>query len=412
MARFTSLQSGTALFAVAAFTVSAAAPLLVQTQVQAQVQAQTQFSDVSTSYWAADFIQELNQRNVIRGFPDGSFRPNDPVTRAQFAAMVRQAFPKSPTRQTANFADVSANYWATNAIQQAYTTGFLSGYPGNIFRPEQNIPRAQVLVSLANGLEYTNRNSINDVLQVYRDAGAIENWATPSIAAATEKNIVVNYPNIDTLNPNRSATRAEVAAFIYQALVSSGQTAAIASPYIVGQASTTPGTASLPAGTMLTVRHSSKKILISPQEPDPVPLTLLVDRDVVSDNRVLIPANSQVVGELRLEGEGARFYAKELVVDGTSLPLNATSGIVTNTQRVTKGANALEIAAGAALGAGAAAAITGLTGDREVELVTVLGGGAAGALAGFFIGRDSATLISINPNADLGLTLNTPLAMR
>ncbi len=409
MARFNPLQSGTALFAMAAFSVSAAAPVLLQTQAQAQTQ--TQFSDVSSSYWAADFIQELNQRNVIRGFPDGSFRPNDLVTRAQFAAMVRQAFPKSPIRQTANFADVSANYWATSAIQQAYSTGFLSGYPGNIFRPEQNIPRAQVLVSLANGLEYTNRNSVNDVLQVYRDAGSIESWATNSIAAATEKSIVVNYPTLDTLNPNRSATRAEVAAFIHQALVSSGQTAAINSPYIVGQA-TAPSMASLPAGTQLTMRHDSKRILISPEEPEPVPLTLLVNQDVVLNNRVVIPANSEVVGELRPEGSGARFYAKELVAGGQRLPLDATSGIIIRTQRVTKGANALEIAAGAALGAGAAAAITGLTGDREVELVTVLGGGAAGALAGFFIGRDSATLISIDPNADLSLTLNAPLAMR
>lgn len=411
MVRFNPLQSGTALFVAAAFTVSAAAPMQAQNQMQNQ--AQNQFSDVSTGYWAADFIQELNQRNVIRGFPDGSFRPNEPVTRAQFAAMVRQAFPKSSVRPTANFADVAANYWATAAIQEAYTTGFLSGYPGNIFRPEQNIPRAQVLVSLANGLGYQNRGSVNDVLQVYRDAGSIESWATNSIAAATEKSIVVNYPNIDTLNPNRSATRAEVAAFIHQALVSSGQTAAVSSPYIVGQSSSAPvGSASLPAGTTLTVRHSSEKILISPEEPEPVPLTLLVDRDVMSGNRVLIPANSQIVGELRLEGAGARFYAKELVANEMRFPLDATSGLVTTTQRVTKGSNALEVAAGAALGAGAAAAITGLTGDREVELVTVLGGGAAGALAGFFIGRDSATLISINPNTDLGLTLNTALAMR
>lgn len=407
MSRFNTWQTGTALFAMLTLTAGAATPLVVQ----APAYAQTQFSDVSSSYWAAGFIQELNQRNVIRGFPDGTFRPNDPVTRAQFAAMVRQAFSRTPMRQGTSFVDVPSNYWAMAAIQDAYTTGFLSGYPGNVFRPEENIPRAQVLVSLANGLGYTTSNSPSNILQIYNDASSIPNWAANSIAAATEKKIVVNYPNVETLNPNRPATRAEVAAFIYQALVSSGQTAAIPSPYIVGQAAS-PAVTQLPAGTMLTVGHQAEKILVSLEEPEPVPLTLTVSREVIVDGKVLIPAASQVAGEIRVEGEGARFYAKELMINGSRIPLSATSGVVTKTQRVTKGANALEIAAGAALGAGAAAAITGLTGDREVELITVLGGGAAGALAGYFLGRDSVTLISINPNTDLNLTLNAPLAMR
>lgn len=409
MSRFNSWQSGTALFSMLALTAGAVAPLIAP----APAQAQTQFSDVSSQYWAADFIQELNQRNVIRGFPDGSFRPNEPVTRAQFAAMIRQAFPQSPTRPTANFADVAANYWAMAAIQDAYRTGFLSGYPGNVFQPEQNIPRAQVLVSLSNGLGYIANNNISDTLQVYNDAGAIPNWASSSIAAATENSIVVNYPTVETLNPNRSATRAEVAAFIYQALVSSGQTAAINSPYIVGQTASPSPTAQIPAGTALTVKHQAEKILISQEEPDPVPLTVLLNRDITANGRVVIPTESRVVGELRLEGDGARFYAKELILaDDTRFPLNATSDLVTKTQRVTRGANVAEILGGVALGAGAAAAITGLTGDREVELITVLGGGAAGALAGFFLGRDAVTLIAINPNTDLDLTLNTALAMQ
>lgn len=407
MSRFRPVQSGTALFTMLALTAGAATPLVIQ----APAQAQTSFSDVASGYWAEGFIQELSRRDVISGFPDGSFRPNDPVTRAQFAAMVRKAFSRSPIRQSAGFVDVPSSYWANTAIQDAYATGFLSGYPGNVFRPEEYIPRAQVLVSLANGLGYTPSNTSGSALQVYRDAGSIPNWAAGSISAATEKQIVVNYPNVDTLNPNRSATRAEVAAFIHQALVSAGQTASVASPYIVGQAVTSPN--QIPSGTTLTVRHEAEKILLSPEEPDPVPLTLTIDRDVVSGGRVLIPANSRVMGELRLEGEGARFYAKDLVLsDNSTMPISATSALVTNTQRVSKGANVVEILAGAALGAGAAAAITGLTGDRVVEPETVLGGGAVGAVAGFLLGRDRVTLISINPNTDLALTLSAPLAMR
>ena len=91
-----SWRSGAALLTALAVTTGATAPLVFQAPVQAQVQAQTaSFSDVSSGYWASGFIQALASRGVLSGFPDGSFRPNEPVTRAQYAAMIRQAFPQS-----------------------------------------------------------------------------------------------------------------------------------------------------------------------------------------------------------------------------------------------------------------------------------------------------------------------------
>lgn len=279
MATLHSWQSGTALLMALGITTGAVAPLVAQ----APAQAQTAFSDVQSNYWAAEFIDELSDRGVIRGFPDGSFRPNDPVTRAQFAAMVRQAFDRNPTRNAINFRDVPSNYWAFSAIQEAYTTGFLSGYPNNVFQPNQNIPREQVLVSLSSGLNYTVNGSSTTAVSVYQDASSISNFAVNGVAAATQKQIVVNYPNVEFLNPNRSATRAEVAAFIYQALASTGQVASVDSPYIVGQVAvpTQPQTVQIPRGTVLPVRYAddADKIYISPEEPDPVPVTLTIDRD-------------------------------------------------------------------------------------------------------------------------------------
>lgn len=418
MSSFRSWQSGTALFSALALVAGAAAPLVI---VQAPAQAQSTFSDISSDYWASEFIQELADRGVISGFPDGTFRPNEPVTRAQFAAMVRQAFRRSATRGAVQFADVPSNYWAAEAIREAYTTGFLSGYPNNIFRPDENIPRAQVLVSLSNGLGYSSANSIDQTLVAYGDASSIPNWARPSVAAATERQIVVNYPNVNVLAPNRTATRAEVAAFIYQALVSSGNVAAIDSPYIVGSQPSRPnnpqGTAQLPVGTQITVRYDdAERIYIAPEEPEPVPVTLTVARNVRSqDDRLLIPAGSKIVGELRVVdgGTGAKFYADELVLtDNTRLPISATSGTVTTTERIGRGANVLEILGGTALGAGAAAGIAAVTGDRAIATEEVLGGAAAGTLAGVFLGRDRITLISVDPETDLDLTLDSPLAIR
>ena len=194
---------------------------------------QVAFKDVPNNYWAQTFIQELASRNIIKGFPDGSFRPNDPVTRAQFAALLSQAMNKSTIRSNATFTDVASNNWAATAIQKAYTTGFMSGYSATTFRPNENISRVQILVSLANGLGYAPTKPIDTTLQVFSDANAIPAYARNSVGAATENRMVVNYPNLKLLNPNQPATRAEVAAFIYQALVRSGQLKAISSAYIV-----------------------------------------------------------------------------------------------------------------------------------------------------------------------------------
>ncbi len=199
--------------------------------------AQANFTDVSSNYWAAQFIQQLSQRGVIAGFPDGSFRPEEPVTRAQFAAMIDKAFPKAQQRSAINFSDVPSNYWAYSAIEQAYSIGFLLGYPGNRFQPNQAIPRQQVLVSLANGLKYTPNSNTQSTLQYFNDASSIASYARSPIAAAANKQIVVNYPNVKLLNPTANATRAQVAAFIYQALVSSNQASPINSPYVVSNLS-------------------------------------------------------------------------------------------------------------------------------------------------------------------------------
>jgi len=420
MTHVRSWQSGAALLTALMFTAGAAAPLVIQAPAQAQT---VTFSDVSSDYWAKGFIQELANRGILSGFPDGSFRPNQPVTRAQFAAMVRQAFRKSPMRPAVSFTDVPETYWAIGAVREAYTTGFMSGFPEGNFLPDANISRSQVLVSLANGMSYAANGSVNNTLQVYDDSNAIQDWARPSIAAATQKQIVVNYPNVQTLNPNRDATRAEVAAVIYQALVSAGKVSAIASPYLVSQ-STIPSNGNsgsgqaavqIPAGTTIPMRYeAAEKILIAPNEPNPVPVTLTTARDVVSPNgRVLIAANSRVSGELRVMDGGAQFYAKELVLpDHNRVALSATSPIVRTTEQVRKSANLLEVLAGTVLGAGAAAGVSAVTGDRTITAEEVLGGAGAGALGGLYLGRNEITLISISPNTDLDVTLDSPLIIR
>jgi uncharacterized surface protein with fasciclin (FAS1) repeats len=188
-------------------------------------------SDVSSDYWARPFIQALAENNVISGFPDGTYRPNQPVTRAEFAALIQKAFStQNRVRQLSagGFSDVPANYWAAAAIQNAYETGFLAGYPGNVFRPNQEIPRVQGIVALSSGLGLTGGDT-STLTNYYNDASAIPEYAVGSVAAATVGNLVVNYPDVKQLNPQQSLTRAEAAALLYQALVKQGRVQPIAS---------------------------------------------------------------------------------------------------------------------------------------------------------------------------------------
>ena len=413
MSNFHRWQSRTAAFLALGLTAGAIAPFVATAPSFAQTGG---FSDVSSSYWAREFIAELSQWDIIAGFPDGTFKPDAPVTRAEFSAMLRKAnekaFKKAAIRSNARFADIPSRYWATDAIQAAYTTGFLAGYPGNIFRPEQKIPREQVLVSLANGLDYSSSTATSTVLSYYNDATNISNFARDPIAAATENRLVVNYPNLRSLNPVRNATRAEVAAFIYQALVKEGEAQPIASQYIVD---TTPIATSvtIPAGTTIPVKYERDKILVTKEET--VPVTLAVAANITtSDGKVIIPAGSEVTGELRPAQNGVQFVAQTLKMGNQQMPITASSGVITTTETVRKGVNVGNLVKNAALGTAAAAAIAAVTGDRAIATEELLIGGGAGVvlnLISTFLGRNSIDLISIEPDTDLDLKLGSPLVI-
>ncbi|MEH2177083.1 S-layer homology domain-containing protein [Nostoc sp.] len=196
---------------------------------------QVGFSDISTDYWAKDFIAELASMEILEGFPDGTFRPDAPVTRAQFAAMLRKAFSKGKIRRAIAFKDVSTQYWAYNAISEVYQMGFLNAVIGKDFNPSQSLSRLDILVALARGLNYQSSGSTDTILSVYSDATTIRSEYRSLIAALTQRGIVVNYPNVNLLNAERVATRSEVSALLYQALSSTGQVANISSQYVVGQ---------------------------------------------------------------------------------------------------------------------------------------------------------------------------------
>ncbi|MDF5711356.1 MAG: S-layer homology domain-containing protein [Nostoc sp. S4] len=212
---------------------SSALPLVTPAKQKSIIPPPIAFNDVPNNFWSRRFIDALSSRGILKGFPDYSFRPNQPVNRAEFAAILEKAFDQELSKSAIAFQDVPAKFWANSAINQAISSGFLKGYPKNTFKPQQNISRVQVLVALVSGLNLKTPTSPNQILSIYRDAKEIPPYASSKIAAATVNGLVVNYPNPQILAPNKVATRAELAAMIHQALVKQGKLKGISSQNIV-----------------------------------------------------------------------------------------------------------------------------------------------------------------------------------
>ncbi|MGF1496529.1 MAG: S-layer homology domain-containing protein [Elainellaceae cyanobacterium] len=178
------------------------------------------YTDVE-GHWAESCIQQLSQQNVTSGYPDGTFRPDAVITRAEYAALLNQAFPTvEPEREAISFTDVPDDYWGQEAIRTAYQRGFLSGYPGQTFRPDRLIERAEAFVSLASGLDYSLPAAPEPLLaSAFADADAIPAYAEAPLAAALQQGILITQPPEAAgrlMRPRNPATRSQMAAALCQ----------------------------------------------------------------------------------------------------------------------------------------------------------------------------------------------------
>ncbi len=193
--------------------------------------------DVDPGYWAYPFVRGMNSQLDIPEFGDDqNFEPDKQITRAGMATLISQAFKTKPENEgLKNFKDVTNKNAIAADIDKAVRTGFMQGYSDDEFRPLENIPRYQVLVTLATGLGLEPSQDPEQILQKFGDGAEMPDWAKKQVAAASEAGLIVNSPKLDgdVLAPNQSATRAEVAAMIHQALVKTGEVEPLESEYIV-----------------------------------------------------------------------------------------------------------------------------------------------------------------------------------
>ncbi|MDB9528871.1 S-layer homology domain-containing protein [Oscillatoria sp. CS-180] len=189
------------------------------------IRAPLTFADVPEGYWAKPYIDALTARGVLNGLPNGTYAPKRPMTRAEFAAQIANAFDIESQTISKTFKDVPEGYWAADTIDEAVTTGFMTGYPENTFQPKKTVPRLEVLTALATGLSLPQATTPSALLQSYSDQAAIPAWAREQVASTVAVDIIrpSSTANDTALRPREPATRAEVAVLIYNALAYMGQ---------------------------------------------------------------------------------------------------------------------------------------------------------------------------------------------
>lgn len=165
-------------------------------------------------HWSADQIREAAKLNWLNGYPDGTFRPDKAMTRAEFTVLVVRALGLSGAA-TLDFADAEQiPGWARDAIEIGVSNGFIAGYEDATFRANRPITRLEMAVMIARALELTRSGQTE---HVFADADDIPAWGRDSIAAGFENGLFQGKGD-NRFKPHAGATRAEAVTVLLRAL--------------------------------------------------------------------------------------------------------------------------------------------------------------------------------------------------
>ncbi|MGI6487478.1 MAG: fibronectin type III domain-containing protein [Syntrophothermaceae bacterium] len=161
-------------------------------------------------HWAEKTIEGLVASGAVSGYPDGTFKPNQTITRAEFATIMVKAFTLE-SKMGKVFND-TAGHWAKDSIATAQAYGIVNGYSDTTFGPNDNITREQMAVMIVKAARLADAEG-----KVFNDHSKISDWAVQGVATSSGNNIITGYPD-NTFRPQANATRAEAATVIVKAL--------------------------------------------------------------------------------------------------------------------------------------------------------------------------------------------------
>lgn len=305
-----------------------------------------QFPDVPTNHWASAQIRLLSDQGVIVGYPDGTFKPDENVTRAEFASMAIKALRQEHTKvaQPVNFSDITPDYWAYDAIQKALYFDLISCENSAIaFRPDDSVSRAEAMTVAVNALT-TEQISVAKAREVLAKKYADVNTLSEEFLIAAGKSeilgMIVVAPSKEKalLEADRPATRAEVAAILFNmmeqaklnpnAKLAEAMRKKTGEGFVVDTATVQGSVGTIPAGAVVPVKLTKYVSSQSSQGGD-LYVAVAPQNYVTKEKFILVYENSTLKGQLLDVRKGKWFVRNGVLMLQNSL-------ITTNNDQVTE----------------------------------------------------------------------------
>ena len=314
--------------------------LLSAIAVALTITAANAFPDVADNYWAAPQIKELSEQGVIVGYPDGTFKPDDNVTRAEFASMAIKALGQQNTKvvQPVNFSDINTEYWAYDAIQKAIYFDLVSvPKEGDLFRPDESVSRAESLSVAVNALttEQISEQKAKEVLEkVYIDTHTIPEWFLIPAGKAEILGMMVIMPSADKakVEAERPATRAEVAAILFKmmeqaklnpnAKLAEAMRKKTGDGFVIENATVQGSIGTIPAGSIVPV-ELTKYISSQTSEPGDLFVGIAAQNYVTKEKFILVNKGATLKGQL-VDVRPGRWFVRNgvLILDNSLITTN------------------------------------------------------------------------------------------
>lgn len=172
------------------------------------------FTDIA-GHWAESYIKRATARGIVSGYPDGTFKPNNIVTRAEFTVMLIGAWQLNEAGAALTFTDADQiGAWAKQSVARAVQSGIVTGYDDGSFRPDAQITRAEMAVMIARVLQLPTENSASTG---FADDADIPYWARGAVEAIRQHGVIEGRGG-NRFVANETATRAEATVMLFRML--------------------------------------------------------------------------------------------------------------------------------------------------------------------------------------------------
>ncbi|SHE14694.1 Endo-1,4-beta-xylanase A precursor [Chlamydia abortus] len=228
------------------------------------------FTDLPETHWAYQYIAEMVNRKIINGYPDNKFRPNNTITRAEFAKiMVTASGIQAKKVNYSSFSDIPVTNWASPYVEAVkdYMTGYRNANGEYIFNPSSPALREDITVALVKlkGYDMSRLPDHSMLEAMFTDFEGISESAKDYVAVAVENGLVSGFPD-ETFRPQATVTRAEATVMLWRAFqfgndnksIGGGEQTTTPTPSVTQPASptTNPSTPSHPQQPSQAVKFS------------------------------------------------------------------------------------------------------------------------------------------------------------